>query len=59
MSYETVAHFSQVSTLLFFIALLIGVLAYALWPGNGKKFDDAQRHALDLDVEKRTTGGRQ
>jgi cytochrome c oxidase cbb3-type subunit 4 len=48
MSYDTVATFSQVTSLLFFIALFIGVLAYTFWPGNKRRFDEAQRRALDL-----------
>jgi cytochrome c oxidase cbb3-type subunit 4 len=49
MTYETVATFSQVASLLLFVALFAGVLVYALWPTNGAKFDKAQRDALDLD----------
>ena len=48
MTYETVASFSQVTSLLMFIAMFIVVLAYALWPANGRKFDEIQRRALDL-----------
>lgn len=57
MTYDTVATFSQVTSLLFFIALFIGVVAYAFWPGNRQKFDAAQRKALDLDPENKTSGG--
>lgn len=55
MTYETVAQFSQVTSLLFFIGLFGGVVAYALWPSNGARFEAAQRDALDLgdDVPKR------
>ena len=49
MSYETIATFSEVTSLLMFIAMLAGVLAYALWPKNGPRFEDAQRRALDLN----------
>ncbi len=48
MSYDTVATFSQVTSLLFFIACFIGVLVYVFWPGNKRRFDEAQRRALDL-----------
>lgn len=57
MTYDVVANFSQVTSLLFFIALFIGVLAYALWPSNGARFEAAQRDALDLG-DKPTRGGR-
>jgi cytochrome c oxidase cbb3-type subunit IV len=49
MTYETVATISQVSSLLLFIALFVGVLIYAVWPKNKPRFEDAQRRALDLD----------
>ena len=38
MTYDTVATFSQVTSLLFFFALFIAVVAYAFWPGNRGKF---------------------
>jgi cytochrome c oxidase cbb3-type subunit IV len=49
MTYETIATISQVSSLLLFIALFVGVLIYAVWPKNKPRFEDAQRRALDLD----------
>jgi cytochrome c oxidase cbb3-type subunit 4 len=51
MSYDTVATISQVTSLLMFIAMFAGVLAYALWPRNGQRFEAAQRRALDLETE--------
>ena len=49
MSYDTIATISQVTSLLMFIAMFVAVVAYALWPRNGMKFEQAQRRALDLD----------
>jgi len=49
MTYDNVATFSQVASLLFFIALFIGVIVYAFWPSNRQKFDEAQKRALGLD----------
>ena len=49
MSYDAVATISQVTSLLMFIAMFIAVVAYALWPQNGRRFEQAQRRALDLD----------
>jgi cytochrome c oxidase cbb3-type subunit 4 len=49
MSYDTVASFSQVTSLLMFVGMFLAVLAYALWPKNGPRFEEAQRRALDLD----------
>ena len=48
MTYDTVATFSQVASLLLFIALFIAVLAYAFWPGSQRRFDEIQRRALEL-----------
>lgn len=58
MTYDTVAAFSQVSSLLFFFALFLGVVAYAFWPGSRRRFDTAQRKALDLDNDPISRGGR-
>jgi cbb3-type cytochrome oxidase subunit 3 len=58
MSYETVATLSQVLSLLMFIAMFLAVLAYALWPKNGQRFESAQKRALDLDRQPPTEGGR-
>lgn len=48
MTYETIATISQVASLLMFIGMFAGVLAYALWPRNGPRFEEVQRRALDL-----------
>lgn len=56
LSYESVATVSQVTSLLFFIALFAGVVAYALWPGNKKVFDEVQRKALELGDDRRIGG---
>ena len=57
MTYDTVATISQVTSLLFFIAMFAGVVAYALWPTNQKKFDAVQRHALGLDDSDKSKRG--
>ena len=56
MTYDTVATVSQVISLLMFVAMFAAVLAYALWPRNGPRFDEAQRRALDLSERDRPTG---
>jgi cytochrome c oxidase cbb3-type subunit 4 len=56
MSYDTVATISQVTSLLMFIAMFIAIVAYAVWPRNGLKFEQAQRRALDLDRNSKGTG---
>ena len=51
MTYEQVATISQVAALLLFVALFIGVLVYAFWPGNKKRFEEAARLPLEKDPE--------
>jgi cytochrome c oxidase cbb3-type subunit IV len=51
MTYEQVASISQVVALLFFIALFVGVLIYAFWPGNKKTFDEAANLPLEKDPD--------
>ncbi len=51
MSYEQVASITQIAALLLFIALFIGVLIYAFWPGNKKRFEDAARLPLEKDPD--------
>jgi cbb3-type cytochrome oxidase subunit 3 len=58
MTYETIATLSQVISLLMFMAMFVAVLAYALWPKNGARFERAQRRALDLDGKSRSDRGR-
>ena len=48
MSYETIAAWSQVTSLLMFITMFIAVLIYALRPSHAERFEKAQRRALDL-----------
>lgn len=43
MTYEQVASISQVAALLFFFALFVGIVIYAFWPGNKKKFEEAAK----------------
>ena len=59
MTYETVATFSQITSLLMFIAIFIAVVVYAVWPSNGRVFDEAQRDALDLNANSKHSGGTQ
>jgi cytochrome c oxidase cbb3-type subunit IV len=57
MTYETVATFSQITSLLMFIAIFIAVVIYAVWPSNGRVFDEVQRDALDLNANSKHPGG--
>lgn len=49
MTYQTVAAFTQSLSLLIFFGLFIGVVVYAIWPGNSKKFEEASRMPLESD----------
>jgi cytochrome c oxidase cbb3-type subunit 4 len=51
MSYEQVASVSQVVALIFFVVLFAGVLLYAFWPGNKKRFEEAAKLPLEKDPE--------
>ncbi len=47
--YDELAGFAQTWGLLYFILLFLGVLVYALWPKNKKRFDDAANIPLRED----------
>jgi cytochrome c oxidase cbb3-type subunit 4 len=51
MSYEQVASVSQVVALVCFVGLFAGVLLYAFWPGNKKRFEQAARLPLEKDPD--------
>ena len=48
-TYNTLAHFAQTWGLLYFMLLFCGIVAYALWPSNAKRFNEAARLPLDED----------
>lgn len=49
MQYETVASFAQTWGLVYFVAIFLVVLVYALWPRNANKFREAARIPLKED----------
>ena len=49
MEHQTVSQFAQTWGLVCLVVGFIGVLAYALWPGNRDKFKHAARMPLDDD----------
>ena len=51
MTYEPVASITQVAALLLFVSLFVGVLIYAFWPGNKKRFEEAARLPLEKDPD--------
>jgi cytochrome c oxidase cbb3-type subunit IV len=48
-TYVFFAHFAQTWGLVYFVAIFLGVLAYALWPSNQKRFDESARVPLRED----------
>jgi len=48
-TYRQVAEFAQTWGLVYFVAVFLAVVVYALWPSNKKKFDDASRIPLDKE----------
>ena len=54
MTYEQVSTFSQVAALLFFVALFVGVVIFAFWPGNKKAFEKDARIPLRQDPDQET-----
>lgn len=51
MSYEDVLAFSQSWGGVYFMAMFLVALAYALWPSNRKGFQEASRIPLEDDGE--------
>jgi cytochrome c oxidase cbb3-type subunit 4 len=51
MTYEQVASLTQVAALVLFVVLFVGVLIYAFWPGNKKRFERAARLPLEQDPD--------
>jgi cytochrome c oxidase cbb3-type subunit IV len=58
MTYDAVATLCQVASLLMFVGMFSAVIAYALWPANKLRFEEAQRRALDLQPRSTGRGGR-
>ena len=49
MDHDTLVGFAKSWGLFYLIAMFIGVVIYAFWPSNRKKFDYAKRNILDKD----------
>ena len=48
-TYRALAEFAQSWGLLYFVAVFLLVLAYALWPSRQRQFDEAARMPLRED----------
>ncbi|MGC2409579.1 MAG: cbb3-type cytochrome c oxidase subunit 3 [Methyloceanibacter sp.] len=51
MTYEQVSSITQIAALLFFVALFVGVVIYAFWPGNKKSFEEDAKIPLEQDPD--------
>ena len=61
MSYQTIAFFTQTAVMIFFIAIFLGVLVYALSPSNREKFTRAANMPLEdetFDTKSEISRGR-
>ena len=48
-TYKMLAEFAQTWGLLYFVAVFLVVLIYALWPSSKRRFDEAARMPLRED----------
>ena len=48
-TYKMLAEFAQTWGLLYFVAVFLAVLVYALWPSRKSEFDEAARMPLRED----------
>ena len=48
-TYQTVAEFAQTWGLVYFVAVFVAVLIYALWPSRQRQFDEDSRIPLRED----------
>jgi len=48
-TYKFLAEFAQTWGLLYFVAVFLAVLVYALWPSRQRQFDEAARMPLRED----------
>ncbi len=49
MTYQEISSFSQSWGLVFLVIMFVAALAYALWPTNKDKFNNAAKSMLDED----------
>lgn len=47
--HQSIAAFAKSWGLFYLLILFVGVLIYAFWPGNRKRFDRAKKSILDKD----------
>lgn len=57
LTYETVARFSMVSSLLLFVTLFMAIVVYVVFFANRDRLERAQREALDLGNDSKKLRG--
>jgi cbb3-type cytochrome oxidase subunit 3 len=58
LTYDAVARFCMVASLLLFVALFLGMLAYVFIFASKERLESAQRSALDLGQDHTNKAGR-
>ena len=48
-TYTSLASFAQTWGLVYFVVLFVAIVAYALWPSNKERFDEASQIPLRKD----------
>jgi cytochrome c oxidase cbb3-type subunit 4 len=48
-TYQWLASFAQSAGLLYFVGIFVSICAYAFWPSNRERFDEAARTPLRED----------
>ena len=49
LTYQALAEFAQTWGLVYFVAVFVAVVVYALWPSRKQRFEDAARTPLRED----------
>lgn len=52
MNHDFLVAFSKSWGLFYLIAMAIGVVIYAFWPSNRRRFDEAKRSILEREDER-------
>ena len=56
MTHETAVLLSQIVSTSIFATVFAGVVVYAFWPGNKKKFSEAAAMPLDFEANAQPKG---
>ncbi|MFA5949687.1 MAG: cbb3-type cytochrome c oxidase subunit 3 [Hyphomicrobium sp.] len=56
MTHETAVLLSQITSLVLFGSMFVGVIVYVMWPANRQRFEEASRLPLDATHNDTPTG---